>query len=497
MRLSRILEYNDIIIQCHDFPDPDTIASGYCLYRYLKSNNKNPKLIYSGRKEITKSNILVMIKLLDIAIEYVSPEEISKLHPELLVNVDCVHGESNVTHISADKYMAIDHHLSVRELSEDLDIRPQYSSCCSILKVLLEDEGIDYNSDVKIATAIYYGLYTDTNGMTELNSPVDRDIRDQTAYDRSMISLLVNSNISVEDMAITSDALNKITYDKKMRFAISSASACDPNILGLINDIILQVDTVDESMVWCRVPNGIKISVRSCVKENSASELAGYICSGIGSGGGHRNKAGGFISGQCVDLADDEAVAFFERKISEYLDSYEIIYADRYETDITEYDEYEKCTYEMGFIPGTEIFPEGSVITVRSIEGDMEFTISDDVYIMVDEGNAYPIRKQKFLASYSPSETIFNIDCEYIPKAYSKNDGSYKLLDTARRCTARPITIMAKKLTRKTKLFTSWDNINYMSGNEGDYLICSPENKNDLYIIEKSVFERKYRKKAQ
>ena len=37
MKLSELLHYDKIVIQCHDNPDPDTIASGYALYYYFKN----------------------------------------------------------------------------------------------------------------------------------------------------------------------------------------------------------------------------------------------------------------------------------------------------------------------------------------------------------------------------------------------------------------------------------------------------------------------------
>ena len=40
MRLSELLDYNDIVIQCHDNPDADALASGYALFWYFKKMNK-------------------------------------------------------------------------------------------------------------------------------------------------------------------------------------------------------------------------------------------------------------------------------------------------------------------------------------------------------------------------------------------------------------------------------------------------------------------------
>ena len=40
VKLSDLLQYNKIYIQCHDNPDADAIASGYALYRYFSDMGK-------------------------------------------------------------------------------------------------------------------------------------------------------------------------------------------------------------------------------------------------------------------------------------------------------------------------------------------------------------------------------------------------------------------------------------------------------------------------
>lgn len=42
MTLEDLLGYKDIVIQCHDDPDADAIASGYALLKYLESKGKSP-----------------------------------------------------------------------------------------------------------------------------------------------------------------------------------------------------------------------------------------------------------------------------------------------------------------------------------------------------------------------------------------------------------------------------------------------------------------------
>ena len=50
MKLKELLkpEYENIVIQCHNDPDADAIASGYGVYLYLKEHGRNvPKVCIS------------------------------------------------------------------------------------------------------------------------------------------------------------------------------------------------------------------------------------------------------------------------------------------------------------------------------------------------------------------------------------------------------------------------------------------------------------------
>ncbi|MDR2444203.1 MAG: hypothetical protein LBE31_11890, partial [Deltaproteobacteria bacterium] len=52
--VDEIVKYRDIVIQCHDVPDADSIASGFALQRLLASRGVKARLIYGGPAAITK-----------------------------------------------------------------------------------------------------------------------------------------------------------------------------------------------------------------------------------------------------------------------------------------------------------------------------------------------------------------------------------------------------------------------------------------------------------
>lgn len=55
MKLSDLLQFDNIIVQCHDNPDADALASGFGVYEYLRMNGKSPRLVYGGRNIVWRS----------------------------------------------------------------------------------------------------------------------------------------------------------------------------------------------------------------------------------------------------------------------------------------------------------------------------------------------------------------------------------------------------------------------------------------------------------
>lgn len=103
MILKDLLRYDRIVIQCHDDPDADTIASGCALLKYLESKGKSPRLVYSGSREASKKSLLLTIEKLRVPLEYLR-------EPELLVTVGCRAGQRNVSALPHQNLAVIDHH---------------------------------------------------------------------------------------------------------------------------------------------------------------------------------------------------------------------------------------------------------------------------------------------------------------------------------------------------------------------------------------------------
>lgn len=496
MKLSDLLVYDSIIVQCHDDPDADAIASGFALVTWFKEKQKDTRLVYSGRAKISKPNLLMMVKELEIPIDYIKTLD---GFDGLLITVDCQYGAGNVTRLGAPNIAIIDHHRQEIFDVPQSEIRSFLGSCSTLVWKMLVDEGFNIAEWPRVSTALWYGLYSDTNGFSELNHPIDRDMRDSLVADTTLVRKLRNSNLTLLDLETAGMALIRTSYNRKNRFAVIKTNPCDPNILGYISDLAHQVDVIDVCVVYNEIKNGIKYSVRSSSSEIMASELAAWIANDIGSGGGHAEKAGGFISYPRFEEKHPNINAdeYLLSRMSEYYSSFDVIYAGKYVVNQSEMKCYRKLPVVCGYVGSSEILPKGTPMLVRTLQGDYDDLVSsDDLYLMIGvKGEVSPITRSMLEKNYTIFDEPFNMNTEYFPSIRNKITGeSINLKTRAHKCVSKGENrILAKPLDRTTKVFTMWDRDSYMLAQPGDYLVVREDDHHDVYIIRKDIFDQIYR----
>lgn len=514
MLLRDLLRFDSIVIQCHDNPDADAIASGYGLLLYFQAHRKNVRLVYGGRP-IQKSNLVLMTRTLEIPIacvERLDPE------PELLVTVDCQYGEKNVQQFPAKAIAVIDHHKPRPESLPALcEIRDHYGACASIVWDMLSAEGFDCGENEKLSTALYYGLFMDTSKLQELRHPKDRDMRDALEFKCSKAALFLfqNSNLSLRELEIAGQAFKNYRYCPEYRFAVAEAERCDPNILGVISDMLMEVDVVDACVAFCMLDGGAKLSVRSCTKTVRANELTEYIALGLGSGGGHPQKSGGFLRENLLrevclaaGFPEEETLSagvcrLLMSRLEAYFREQEFIYNGTDSVpDLSGQPLYRKKRLPIGYVRAAEVYPENTKVTVRTLEGDMELKIQADTYFIIGaEAEVYINDAQYFWSHNDPVDRPYQFQGEYAPTVHTAVQAlgpetaeteQKSLVHYARTCVPKegPL-VYARQLTRRTKVFVPWSD-DYLLGLPGDWLVARKENPTDVYIIKQVIFGKTY-----
>lgn len=492
-KLSDLLEFDGIVIQCHNDPDADAVAAAFAVRAYLLSRGKAAEIVYSGFNPIKKSNMKFMVEWLKIPIKQV--KTIGKAG--LLVMVDCQYGEGNAAKLDAEKIAVIDHHLQVTDKFDLGIVKSNLGSCSTVVWELLKKEGFDFSANADVSTALYYGLFTDTNSLMEINHPLDMDMRDdlQPQCDMAVINRLRNCNLTIDELEIAGVALIRNFNDADRHYAVFKAENCDPNILGFVSDIALQVDTVDICLVYSMQKVGAKLSARSCSREVMASEFVEYIVRGVGSGGGHRDKAGGMIQDALLNDMGVSTDEYIKAKAAEYFDSYDIIDSSDHNIDVRDMKRYKKKPVPKGFVLSSEVFPEGTPLMLRTLEGDSHIKASDEIYLMIGvKGEVYPIKAPKFKAYYSVCDRKEQPSYSYEPTVRNEITGEIKgLLPLMNCCVSTGETpIFAAPLKRNTKVFTEWNPNGYMYGETGDYLAVKCDDIHDVYIIQDYIFDETY-----
>lgn len=289
--LQQLLSYPRICIQCHNNPDADAVASSFGLYRYLTAHGVDAFIVYGGPLPIKKSGMKMLVRECGIPIRHThDPGPF-----DLLLLADCQRGQGNVESFPAQHFAVIDHHVPMLEPGENILIKHTYQSCSTIVWELLKEEGYPLENDPELKVALLYGLYTDTSCFADLYSRIDNEMRLELFEDQALFNQLVKSNLTVAELMVASDAMHNHYFDVERRFAIVEALRCDQIVLGIIGDFMIQVDVVSMSFAYTESGAGYRISLRTCHEQLEANRIAAFLCEGIGSGGGHLRKAGGYI----------------------------------------------------------------------------------------------------------------------------------------------------------------------------------------------------------
>lgn len=509
MELNELMSFDNIIIQCHNNPDADAIACGFAMHQFFSQAGKKVRFIFGGKMPLDKPSLCKMVSYLNIPIEHIpEPGMISGADvPELLLLVDCQHGAGNVMPVQAEQVAVIDHHVPEGIQPELSTVRPDCGACAGLVRDLLLKAG--YMPSRMVSTALHYGLYMDTQCFAELRNALDRDLLEEDDIDEEFLDSLKKNNLKLRDLDTASEALRCLDYNSERNCVTMHSPPCDPNLLGFLADLLLQVEEVDVGLVWQVDNDFIRYSVRSSTREVKASDLAAWL----GSGGGHLRKAGGRLSMSALkkDHPDLWPAQYFQNRLREYFDHYEIIDCANFSgLDPQELTLHRKLPLTLGYVPCSEVFPEPCKIYVRMLESDVSFQANEKTYLMIGStGEVYPISTATFQKSYICLDEPYSPDFTYMPKAAARPEQSPEFARTpsalslhsgknidlrrhAKACKSKESRVWGKPLSRGVKVFSQWDPDQYMIGEVGDWLVGREDNLQDVYVVRQDIFVKTY-----
>jgi len=266
--------------------DPDAIASALALKRIFW--HKVRKTVICRVNAIKRTDNLAMLKSLRINLPYIKQVDTGEISKWAIVDSQPHHHKS-LTNI--DFTIILDHHPPAAGLKISFqDIREGYGATSSIMTEYLR--AADITPSAKLATALFYGIKTDTNNFARQSTTADiKAFRYLYPHvNLNIIKKIEASEINKKNLDDFRKAFDALEFIGGTAY-IHMGEVKDPDILVIIADFFLKM----AETTWCMVSGiygrKIIIIIRNVGFRLDAGKIAARLFSNLESGGGHKNAA--------------------------------------------------------------------------------------------------------------------------------------------------------------------------------------------------------------
>jgi nanoRNase/pAp phosphatase (c-di-AMP/oligoRNAs hydrolase) len=267
--------------------DPDAMASAVALKRLFWRKAK--KILIYHLNTIQRADNLAMIKLLGIDqqhIRHLKPAPITKW-----AVVDSQPGHySEFRDIPFD--IVIDHHPCEGGLqAEFIDVREHFGATATIMTEYLK--GLKITPSQKLATALFYGIKTDTDNFVRGTTLEDINaFRYLYKYtDMGTVKKIESSEMTLKTLASYKLALEKLNFIKNRAF-VHLGEVENPDTLVIVADFFTRLAEATWSIVSGTHNDKLIVIFRNADLRGHAGKTAQRLFEGWGaSAGGHKNAA--------------------------------------------------------------------------------------------------------------------------------------------------------------------------------------------------------------
>jgi len=296
-RLKNAAGPGPVLILTHDNPDPDALAAGKALATLLNDAWGIPsRLLYSGL--VLRAENRALLDLLtpqwqpgDI------PADLTPYSAVAMVDTQPGAGNNRLPNGVAPQ-IVIDHHHPMRDLLEDMDfvdVRPEIGATVTMVDQYMEAAGVVPDSD--LATAMFYGLKTDTRGLSRGTSEADI-----AAYLRLLGQIDHSKLIQIEQAGLPQEYFQAFyqglhaarIYDHSIVANLGSMHR--PDLPAEMADLLIRLDKARAVLCLGVHDEILYLSIRTKPMGRDAGLLVQKVIVAPGKAGGHGTMAGGQVS---------------------------------------------------------------------------------------------------------------------------------------------------------------------------------------------------------
>jgi nanoRNase/pAp phosphatase (c-di-AMP/oligoRNAs hydrolase) len=294
-----------ILVYSHLNPDPDTVGAALALKQLLgAAYGKKVTACYRGL--IGRAENRMLMRLLGGELVHATQLDEQSFDGNLLVDCQPDYGFLPAQGLPSILGV-IDHHpLSPSTSSVPyVDVRPTYGSTSTILTEYFRQAGLEPTRDV--ATALFYGLKTDTQDLSRRTGPPDVDAYNWllSRIDRATLGRIENPPLTRDYFeCFVAATARAMTYRSAVITEIGRMPYCD--MVAEMADRLIKLESMEWAVCFGMHGQRIYLSVRTVHPTRDAGELVKAVLRDEGVGGGHDTMAAGRI--QLVDESDETYV---------------------------------------------------------------------------------------------------------------------------------------------------------------------------------------------
>lgn len=302
-----------LLVMTHNNPDPDSLGGAMGLQEFaLKAAGVESRFAITGK--VLRAENQAMVRELGI--------QMDRLDETRLQDFDCfamVDTQPGFGHTFLPPGLVIDivldHHLcaDVKLGPDDVpffDVRPDAGATSSIMAGHLADAGVVPSAAT--ATALAYGIRTDTADLSRNVSPLDLRASEYLSphVDRKKLAAITNPRLPIGYFRALMGALSKVRiYDGLTLCSLGHATSAE--MVAEVADLLLRMEGTRAVFCGGLVGKTYYISVRTEMGMDAWALIRSGIEGEQGSCGGHGSVAGGSV----LLEADSRALRRLERRL--------------------------------------------------------------------------------------------------------------------------------------------------------------------------------------
>lgn len=285
-----------VLILTHNDPDPDALASAYGmgrLLRHFRPRGQQIRLAFGGL--LARAENREMVRALRLRFHRVESLELNNF--DAIVLVDTQPGAGN--HALPEERLpdiVIDHHPRLKLTGEVswADVRPSYGATSTIVAEYLTVAGVPW--DTQLATALFYGIRTDTLGLARGATEHDAHmyLTLHAHVDQAVLARIERAPLPRRYFSALADALDRAMVYRNV-VILDLGEVYRPDLGAELADLFLRLEGVDWVISLGIYNHTLIVSVRASVPDQHAGQLVRRAVGKRGSAGGHGTMAAGRI----------------------------------------------------------------------------------------------------------------------------------------------------------------------------------------------------------